>query len=141
DSTTAALGLIFAGVFQRYPDFKLVIPHVGGVLPFLIARVDYEAQRLQSRGGAGVLDVPPSELVTRLYTDTACSSRASLLMAMDVFGSSHVMLGTDYPYWDTPTSMSVMDDLPVSKQVFEDVTGATAQRLFGGALVAVADRS
>jgi aminocarboxymuconate-semialdehyde decarboxylase len=134
DTTTAGLGLVYSGVYQRYPDFKLVIPHIGGVLPYLIARVDYEAERLASRGGAGVLDERPSEYVKRIYTDTACSAQPALLMAMDVFGHDHVMLGTDYPYWDTPTSMSVFDGLAVTDEELLDINTRAAQRLFGGAL-------
>ena len=39
DTTIALTRLILSGVFDRHPRLKLVCPHVGGTLPYLIGRI------------------------------------------------------------------------------------------------------
>ena len=42
DTTVAAAQLILAGVFDRYPDLRLVLVHGGGFLPYQSDRLDRE---------------------------------------------------------------------------------------------------
>ena len=39
EDTAAALRLILAGVTDRYPRIRFIVPHLGGTIPFLLARV------------------------------------------------------------------------------------------------------
>jgi len=40
DTTTAALGMVLAGVFEDCPGLEVVLPHGGSTLPYLIGRID-----------------------------------------------------------------------------------------------------
>jgi predicted TIM-barrel fold metal-dependent hydrolase len=46
DTTIALCRLILSGVLEQHPDLKLVCPHVGGALPYLIGRVDHQTMVL-----------------------------------------------------------------------------------------------
>ncbi len=50
--------IILAGILDQYPNLKLVWPHVGGTLPYLIGRIDHQTQVLG--GGADHIKNPPS---------------------------------------------------------------------------------
>ncbi|HAL74131.1 MAG TPA: hypothetical protein DCM45_03435, partial [Clostridiales bacterium] len=41
DNSLALLRLFKSGVFDRYPGLKLIMPHAGGVLPYLDGRLSY----------------------------------------------------------------------------------------------------
>src|SRR5262249_59785540 len=40
EDTLAALRLLMSGVTSRYPRIQVIVPHLGGTLPFLLERVD-----------------------------------------------------------------------------------------------------
>ena len=39
DTALATVRLVMSGVFQEYPDLKLIVPHTGGFVPFIRGRV------------------------------------------------------------------------------------------------------
>jgi aminocarboxymuconate-semialdehyde decarboxylase len=120
DSSFAALDLIFSGLLDDYPELEVVQPHVGGVLPYLAARIDYEYSKPWAYGRT--LSRPPSEYFGRLYTDTVTRSPGSLRLAHQVYGADRLLFGTDYPYWE-----------PVGEADFvRENIGAEADQVLGG---------
>ena len=71
-STVAVSRMILGGVWERFPDLRMLVVHGGGYLPFYFARTDHaykvrpEARRHISR--------PPSEYLHKLYFDTTVFS-------------------------------------------------------------------
>ncbi len=49
DTTIALSRIILAGILDQFPKLKLVCPHVGGALPYLIGRIDHQTQVLEAR--------------------------------------------------------------------------------------------
>ncbi len=47
DTTIALARLILSGLLDEFPQLKLVCPHVGGTLPYLIGRLDHQTQVLK----------------------------------------------------------------------------------------------
>lgn len=130
DSSTAALGLILSGLFDRHPCFKLVVPHVGGVLPYLAGRADYEAGRFRGRLGAPAAIGAPSEYLACLYLDTACASPMSLRLAVEFSGAQRVMFGTDYPLCEERTALDVLAAADLGTETTRCVLGDSAVDLF-----------
>src|SRR5262245_46587461 len=93
EDTAIALHLIARRVPERYPNITYVIPHVGGILPMLLERLDNQAPRQHPD-----LPEPPSATARRFYYDTVShGSRAALLCAWKAFGADHMVAGSDYP--------------------------------------------
>jgi len=87
EDTVAALRLVQAGIPARYPRLRIIVPHLGGTLPFL-------AHRLTAKQGAvSLLD----GLQTFFY-DTVNGHPLALGAAAAVFGPDRLLFGTDYPY-------------------------------------------
>jgi predicted TIM-barrel fold metal-dependent hydrolase len=128
DTSTVALRLVLDGLFDRYPDIKLILAHAGSLLPYQLGRIDHQATNRP--GGMGALDVPPSDHIRKLYVDSVCLWPPALRLAVEFFGADHVLLGSDHPMWplegaaDTLAAVGLPDD---ARQLVE--SGAAAALL------------
>lgn len=129
DTTTAVLRLVLGGLYERHPDFKLVLAHSASLLPQLVGRIDYEAARLPN--GTGKLTVAPSEALARIYTDCVCVWPPALRSTLDFLGPERVMFGSDYPFWDPARSLASLRDAGLPRGVVETIQAGNARRLFG----------
>ncbi len=94
DDVIAVTRLIYAGVPERFPGIKWIVPHLGGALPFLLERLDQHWERDR---GERALKVFPSAAVRALYFDTAGHGRDSIRFGLDKLGFERVVLGSDFP--------------------------------------------
>jgi len=93
EDSAIVLHLIARRVPERYPHIKYVVPHLGGIIPMLLQRLDNQAPRQYP-------DLPerPSVTARRFYYDTVGhGSQAALLCAWKAFGADHLVAGSDYP--------------------------------------------
>jgi predicted TIM-barrel fold metal-dependent hydrolase len=128
ETAVCALRLALDGLFQRYSDLVLVVPHVGSVLPFILGRIDYEAALLP--GGAGVLEVPPSEHLRRFHVDSVCGWPPALRLALEVFGPERVLFGSDEPYWRAADGVATVEGATLDADTAEALWHGNAERLF-----------
>src|SRR5256712_5451858 len=93
EDSAIVLHLIARRVPERYPNIKYVVPHLGGIIPMLLQRLDNQAPRQYPD-----LPEPPSVTARRFYYDTVGhGSQAALLCAWKAFGADHLVAGGDYP--------------------------------------------
>jgi aminocarboxymuconate-semialdehyde decarboxylase len=128
DTTTAAVKLVLGGLFDRHPNLKLILAHAGSLIPQLVGRIDYEAER--DPKGMGAIRVPPSEHLRRLYTDTVCLWRPALESALAFFGTDHVMFGSDYPFWAPERTVATLVQTSIDAIGRESIRGRNALRCF-----------
>jgi predicted TIM-barrel fold metal-dependent hydrolase len=102
EDTVAALRLVLSGLTTRYPHLRVIVPHLGGTLPFLLQRLDDAADRQRATGEPLRIAEPPSALVRRFWFDTVNSHPAALRCACESFGADRLLLGTDFPYLAGP---------------------------------------
>ena len=102
DVMTTVTRMIFSGLFDRYPRLKMVIPFAGSGIMNLLGRLDY-SYRTSSTGaltGRTSLSqhMPGFYMGKNLYVELGLSfSPTTVQQAIQVFGSDHVLFGTDYP--------------------------------------------
>jgi aminocarboxymuconate-semialdehyde decarboxylase len=96
ESELAAAHLIFGGVFEQLPNFRIILAHGGGFFPYQLGRLDHG---YAVREGARV-SAPrkPSEYLTNIYSDSLTHSDLSLDFLIKRMGDDHVVLGTDHPF-------------------------------------------
>jgi predicted TIM-barrel fold metal-dependent hydrolase len=92
----AIANLYWNGMFARFPNIRWVMPHAGGVTPFLVFRFsgmdDVPAVRERSPDGV-------SATLKRLYYDIAQATHPAPLRALlDVADPSRILFGTDFPF-------------------------------------------
>jgi aminocarboxymuconate-semialdehyde decarboxylase len=98
DTTLAAASIVYAGIFDRFPDIKIILAHYGGALPFLASRLDMAIDIPGFPAGHGQdLRRKPAEYVERFYVDTAQGfHRAAFECARSVLGIDHLLYGSDH---------------------------------------------
>jgi predicted TIM-barrel fold metal-dependent hydrolase len=129
DTTTAALRLVLGGLYERHPHFKLVLAHVASLIPYIIGRIDYEAER--HANGLGAISVRPSEHLRLLYTDAVCVWPPTLNMVTDFLGPERVMFGTDYPFWEPARTFETIDAAGIDVDAVAAIRSRTAEAVFG----------
>jgi aminocarboxymuconate-semialdehyde decarboxylase len=128
DTSLAALDLVFSGILDDHPTLTVVHPHLGGVLPYLAARIDIEYANPWSRTRA--LDRPPSEYLQRVFTDTVSGSAAALRLSLDVYGADRLLFASDYPYWSPADGLAAVREALTDGHL-DAVLAGNAQSLLG----------
>ena len=105
DTTACAARLVLGGVFDRHPDLKLLLPHAGSTIPYLLGRFDYELELMGIDHG---LSGRPSEHLRKLYLDCVCESPQALRLAVEVYGADRIAFGSDEPFWSAQRSLAVV---------------------------------
>jgi len=119
-AAAAALRLVLSGVPARFPRLKFIVPHLGGTLPFLLARISRKSADEVSGG------------LRTMYYDTVHGSAEALVSASRVYGPGRLLFGTDYPYCDEPQfrhHLSYLSEAGLGTGELDQVTGGTAAAL------------
>jgi predicted TIM-barrel fold metal-dependent hydrolase len=128
DTTIALARLILSGVLDEFPKLKLVCPHVGGTLPYLIGRMDHQVTILK-RVKVNIRQAP-SAYLRSIYLDAVNVLPAVVRFGIDLVGPDKMLYSSDHP-WVAP--QLIIDNvrslqLPAEQEVgiFRD----NARRLF-----------
>lgn len=127
DTTLMAARMIYAGIFERYPDFPFVLAHTGGALIMLLERLDNRFRLFPDCRRH--IDKLPSDYARRLYYDTCAFDAAALTFAAQVVGTSQLLFGTDDPFIGADTAH--VAQLPLDAAARAAILGGNAARLFG----------
>ncbi|UOY03948.1 amidohydrolase family protein [Blastococcus sp. PRF04-17] len=114
DTTACAARLVLGGVFDRHPGLKLLLPHAGSTIPYLLGRFEYVLELMGVDHG---LSGRPSEHLRKLYLDCVCESPRALRLAVDVYGAEGITYGTDEPFWSTGRAVNGQAEVPARGQV------------------------
>ena len=130
DTTVLAAKLILGGLLDRYPRLKLLLCHGGGFLPYQIGRIHQAYLRGAERVTELKLEGPESYL-SMMYYDTVTLNPRSLRLLLDLAGSGHVMLGSDYVWEPMGGGITdAVDQAGLTKQQTDDIYSASALQLF-----------
>lgn len=117
ETTLAATKMVFAGIFERFRNIALILPHLGGVLPYLKGRIDNGYRNHPSCRKN--ISRPPSEYFKEFYYDVLSLNVPALRCALEFVGPEHLVLGTDYPFGpleNIPLIQKSLDDLCLSSE-------------------------
>lgn len=103
DTTITISRLVFAGIYDRHPDLKLIAHHGGALIPHFSGRAQMipEFTGLDATLGEALkrLRKKPIDYFKMLYVDTAMfGSRHGVGCVVDFFGADRVLFGTDTPF-------------------------------------------
>jgi predicted TIM-barrel fold metal-dependent hydrolase len=120
EDTVAAVRLVISGLTARFPDVKIIVPHLGGTIPFMWGRLaDY------SNRGMGE---SPQQALKRFYYDTVNNTPAALRCAVEVLGPERIMLGTDFPYMKATSELAGYVNYVAESGLDPDVVSAILDR-------------
>ena len=98
DTTRAVTDLIYNRTLQTCPDLKVIVPHAGGALPSLAARIAAFAN-LPFITPRPVSEQEAFEALQGLYYDVALSGHpVSLAVLRALAPLDHILFGSDWPF-------------------------------------------
>jgi aminocarboxymuconate-semialdehyde decarboxylase len=131
ETTIALSHLIFDGTLDRYPGLKICAAHGGGFLPSYCARSDAVCRTFPDTVGK-LPKKRPTEYLKQLYFDTIVFTPEALRHLVAETGSSQIVMGTDYPYPWTSTSVDHILETPGLNDAERiAMLGGTAAKLLG----------
>jgi len=128
ETTVALTRMIYAGIFEHYPNFPYIVAHTGAALLMLMERLD-NGYRIFPDCRKDITRLP-STFMKQLYYDSCSYSVDSLMLAHRMVGPERMMFGTDYPYIAHGGPDHVLA-LPVSDEDKRAILGGNAARVFG----------
>ena len=94
------VAMLYAGVFQRFPDIIFLIAHAGGTFPVLAGRLSLLGTQPWVPNPRGLSRKDIAATLRRLWVDTAASaSHQQLAAAAETVGEDHIVYGSD---WGVP---------------------------------------
>jgi predicted TIM-barrel fold metal-dependent hydrolase len=128
DTSIALARIIMAGILERRRRLKLVCPHAGGALPYLIGRLDHQTQVLKR--GTEHIRKPPSEYLKRVYFDTVSPISAAIKYCYDLVGADRLLYGSDHPWVEPQLIARCIRQMNLPSEDERKVFGENARRLF-----------
>lgn len=144
-TTIAMCRLAFAGVFEDFPNLKIVTHHVGAMIPMLEGRIE---NGLKMYGGRTAPELKeqltrtrmkgnPLDTFKKFYADTASFGSASAIRCgLEFFGRDHILFATDMPFDPEQgpgyidRTLKAIDSLELSQEDRAAVLYGNAERIF-----------
>ena len=128
DHSIAMLRLILGGVLERYPGLLVVHPHCGGVLPYLMPRIE-EQTEVKGRGRERI-SAPPGNYYRNVYLDVVSPSSLVIEFVYRTSRPDRLLFGSDHPW----LSIAQIKDCVLALQIPEEdkakILGENARGLF-----------
>jgi len=122
-TTRAIINLLYWGVFAKYPKIKWLMPHAGGVMPFLTFRLNsfFEHNEVVQKRLPGGL----YKWLAELYYDTTLSALPGPLSClMAIADPAKIVYGSDYPF-----ALRREYDMAMTTKGMEEFKGWTPEQL------------
>ncbi len=128
DTTIALTRIILAGLLDQHPRLRLVCPHVGGALPYLVGRIDHQTMVLKR--GAEKIKKAPSEYLKQVWLDIVSPLALTIKYGYDFVGPERLLYSSDHPWVDPQLIVSNLQSLKLPQAEEEKIFGGNARRLF-----------
>jgi predicted TIM-barrel fold metal-dependent hydrolase len=133
DTTIALQKLIFEGVFDKFPELKVLGAHGGGFLGSYAPRMDRSCfVSPQNCNPQIVLKKKPTQYIRQIYFDSLVFTGEALRHLAAEVGVGQIMIGTDHPIpWEDDPVGHVMATPELSDDDRLAILGENAIRVLG----------
>jgi predicted TIM-barrel fold metal-dependent hydrolase len=126
ETATLAIRMVLSGVFDKYPDLKIVLGHLGETLPFLLWRIDQSLQRPGASRKLSFRDV----FSKHFYLTTSGNfSNPALMCCVQEMGVDRILFAIDWPFVANPLGTEWIDTIPLCEEDKVKILCGNAQRL------------
>jgi len=131
DTTRAITSLLFGGTFHRCPNIKWIFSHGGGALAMIANRLVGLAKNrpeLNARVPNGVMHE-----LSKIYVDVVgVTTPGALKAVLDIVPMSHLLFGTDFPFWAPETTIKGLAGLKLAAADLQAIERDNALKLLPG---------
>jgi predicted TIM-barrel fold metal-dependent hydrolase len=131
DTTRAIVSLLFGGTLNRCPNIKWIFSHGGGALGMVAHRLTGLAKN-RPEFAARVPNGVMAELA-KLYVDVVgVTTPGALRAVLDIVPLSHLLFGSDYPFWAPDVTIKGLAGLKLSAADLQAIERDNALKLLPG---------
>jgi 2,3-dihydroxybenzoate decarboxylase len=125
ETATVAIRMVLGGVFERFPNLKIILGHLGETLPFLQWRIDQALKR------PGHKTVSFRDTFTRNFyiTTSGNFSNPALLCCVMELGIDRILFAIDYPFVLNPPGVEWIPTIPLCEEDKIKLLSGNAKRL------------
>jgi predicted TIM-barrel fold metal-dependent hydrolase len=135
DTGTHVLRLMASGTFDRYPRLKVIVGHMGELIPFNFQRLNKGMSLAEwilagQEKKAGMQKSVLNYMRQNVYITTSGSfDHAALQCTIAQLGIDHIMFAADDPFSDNIEAVDFLRDAELSRQDKEKLAYGNAERL------------
>lgn len=105
------LRMVLAGTFDKHPKLKIVIGHMGEMLPVMLARID----EVSAADVAHLKRTPSRAIVEQVWiTTSGIFSQPPFVAALQTFGIDRIMFSVDYPFAPDARGRDFLNEVSLS---------------------------
>src|SRR5439155_14781011 len=120
------LRMVLQGTFDKHPKLKMIIGHMGEMLPMMIARLD----------DVGAADIghlkrlPSQTIVEQVWiTTSGIFTQPPFIAALQTFGIDRIMFSVDYPYAPDAKGRKFLNEVSLAPDDMAKLTHRNADAL------------
>lgn len=138
DASLNVIRLIQSGLFDEVPDLKLIVAHIGGVIPYLWGRIGTYSSPSPLVPATDRLKQPVEHYLNKLYVDTVCYHIEALECCYKLMGAKSMLYGSDHPFGHPEVPAELIEQLNCPDDDRELIYHGNAERLLNLKHLAVA---
>ena len=96
DNTIALTRIIMSGLLDRHPRLRLVCPHLGGTLPYIVGRLEHQVKVLKR--GPRNLQRKPLEYLRDIWFDIVSPLPEAIHFCHGLLGADRLLFASDHPW-------------------------------------------
>jgi len=144
ETSVAMARMVFAGLFEKHPNLKIITHHMGGMIPYFEGRVGHGWDQLGTRTSDGdyadvraTLKRRPIDYLRMFYADTALfGAPAGVACGLSFFGVDRVLFASDTPFEPEPgiyirETIAAVDALPIPEESRARIYAGNVAALLG----------
>jgi aminocarboxymuconate-semialdehyde decarboxylase len=130
DIALACASMITGGVAARHPRLRIAFSHGGGAMAMLLPRLAHGWRVLPKAQEA--LKESPDITARRFYYDHLVFDAAALRLVIERFGTSQVLVGSDYPFnMGEADPVGTLERLRLDHDTHYAISAGNARRFLG----------
>lgn len=123
------LRLLVAGVFDTYPKLKIIIGHMGEMLPIMWERSNRSFQ--PGNGGHNQRTLIDTFRQQLYITTSGFFTQPPLQIALDTIGIDNILLSVDYPFSNNQMGIDFLHGIQLPPEQVAKIAHGNADKLLG----------
>lgn len=128
DNTIAITRLLMSGILDEFPKLKLVCPHLGGTLPYIVGRLDHQVSVLKR--GPRTLTRLPSEYLKQIWIDVVSPLPLAVKFGHDFIGPDRLLYSSDHPWVEPKLIVDTVQAAGLTPAAEQKLFSTNARKLF-----------
>ena len=126
EAGTQAIRMILSGIFDKHPNLKIILGHLGEAIPFWLPRIQESLSRTDSQP-TNFEDIFKSNF---WITTSGFFSDHALELCVNTLKGDHILFAIDWPYANNETGVNWLQNSRIKPSIKSGIFSENAQNLF-----------